>query len=112
LSVSIPTLLALAGTALMALAIFFPFRSPASNRREPLFDESPDPPHWPELVEPSATDCDVVARLDLVDALKSIASPWALDVLHHACEEEEDPAVLAAIDAAIASVSSSQSLVT
>ncbi len=118
MSVSVPTILALAGTALMAIAIFFPFRS--SSERHDAVDERSDQPRWPELVEPSATLCDVAARLDLVDALESIGSPWALDVLRHASEEEPDPVVLAAIDAALAatarssapSASSSQSLVT
>jgi hypothetical protein len=102
-SVSLPILLALAGTVLMAIAIFGPFRAAGSaERAEP--ERAPAGPHWPELVEPSATMCDVHARLDLVDALASIASPWALDVLHHAHDEEPDPAVRTAIDAALAAV--------
>ena len=95
--VSIPTVLAVAGTVLMAVAIFVPFRA--------------RPPRWPELVEPSATRCDVRARLDLVDALASLRSPWALGVLHQAGAEETDATVRAAIAAALAS-SSIQSFVT
>ncbi len=103
MSVSLPILLALAGTVLMAIAIFGPFRAGPAERAEPDASErDPAVPHWPELVEPSATMCDVDARLDLIDALASLASPWALDVLHHAHDEEPDPAVRAAIDAALA----------
>ena len=114
--VSVPTLLALAGTALMAVAIFAPIRP--SERRETSFDPNDAYPHWPELVEPSASYCDAAARLDIVDALGSIGSPWALDVLRRAKGEESDPKVLAAIDAVLTSglpdysASSSQSLVT
>ncbi len=99
---SVPILLAVAGTGLMAVAIFVPFRS---QHRDAIAEED-EPPHamprWPQLVEPSATACDVGARLDLVDALASIRSPWALDVLHSAGDEETDPDVRAAIASALA----------
>ncbi len=94
---SVPILLALAGTALMAVAIFVPFRAARSGRA----GTDDDAPHWPELVEPSATLCDVSARLDLVDALASLGSPWAMNVLHHAREDETDPEVRAAITSAL-----------
>ncbi len=101
MSASVPVLLALAGTALMAVAIFVPLRSPGNA---PAIEAAPvdAAPHWPELVEPSATACDVGARLDLVDALASIRSPWALGVLHRAGDEETDPTVRAAIASALA----------
>ncbi len=105
---SVPTLLALAGTALMAVAIFVPFRS---SRGDITVAEPERRPHWPELVEPTATACDVSARLDLVDALASIDSPWAVAILDHARVDETDPAVSSAIAAALAA-SSCQSLVT
>jgi len=100
---SVPIVLAFAGTALMAVAIFVPFRSRAAagDGEEDEAVEVPDGPSWPELVEPSATGCDVVARLDLVDALASIGSPWALGVLYRAREEETDPIVQAAIRLAL-----------
>jgi hypothetical protein len=96
---SVPTLLALAGTALMAVAIFMPFRVPAVPNDADV--KTAVPPRWPELVEPSATGCDARARLDLVDALASIHSAWALGVLHRANEDETDPAVRAAIASAL-----------
>ncbi len=96
---SIPVMLALAGTALMAIAIFVPFRSAARAGAVVPADVSP---RWPELVEPSAAACDVGARLDLVDALASIRSPWAIGVLHRADDEETDPDVRAAIASALA----------
>ncbi len=97
---SLPILLALAGTALMAIAIFGPFRSAAADTSDDAL------PRWPELVVASATECDVPARLDLVDALASLGSTWAIDVLHHARSDETDPAVQAAIDSALEPVAS------
>ncbi len=110
---SVPTLLALAGTALMAVAIFVPFRSNGAPdefvERETDGDDVNGAvdasahlaPRWPALVEPSAVACDVPARLDLVDALASIRSAWALGVLRHAREDESDPRVCAAIESAL-----------
>ncbi len=93
----------------MAVAIFVPFRtSPPEPDAGPVVEplalavDAPLLPRWPELVEPSATACDANARLDLVDALASIASPWALDVLDRASGDETDPAVRAAIVSALA----------
>ncbi len=88
----------------MAVAIFVPFRS--SRAPEPATDEdvvasAPAVPRWPELVEPSATSCDVRARLDLVDALASIHSAWAVGVLRRANDDETDPEVRAAIARAL-----------
>ena len=102
---SVPTLLALAGTALMAVAIFVPIRSAIGDRKLTKVADRADRPHWPELVEPSAAYCDVAARLDLVDALASIASPWAAGVLRAASDEETDPSVRAAIDSALSASS-------
>ena len=102
MSISVPILLALAGTALMAIAIFVPFRSSTSQRATVAAGEGVAVPDWPQLVEPTATACDARARLDLVDALASIGSPWALGVLHRASEEETDANVLAAIVSALA----------
>ena len=103
MSISVPILLALAGTALMAIAIFVPFRS--STRYGAAGFAAGDgvtAPDWPQLVEPTATACDVHARLDLVDALASIGSPWALGVLLRASEDETNPDVRAAIASALA----------
>jgi hypothetical protein len=87
----------------MAVAIFYPFRSSMLDRHETHLDPNDAYPHWPELVEPSAHYCDAAARLDLVDALATLRSPWALDVLHKAGAEESDPRVCAAIAAALGS---------
>ncbi len=102
---SVPTLLALAGTALMAVAIFVPIRSAIGDRKLTKVADRADRPHWPELVEPSAAYCDAAARVDLVDALASIGSPWAENVLRQASGEETDPLVLAAIESALSASS-------
>jgi hypothetical protein len=87
----------------MAIAIFVPIRASLAGHGAP-HAETPAGPPWPELVEPSATACDAHARLDLVDALASLRSPWAMGVLVRARDQETDPAVAAAIDAAISAV--------
>jgi hypothetical protein len=112
MSTGIPTALALAGTALMAAAIFGPFRHTAMDavgERSPVVAAHDEAVHWPALVQPSAAACDVPARIELADALGALQSPWAATILHQALETERDPAVREAIAAAL---SSSQSLVT
>jgi hypothetical protein len=111
---SVPTALALAGTALMAIAIFGPFRRPVRDPAPSAPVVVPAPPpatavQWPALVEASATACDVPARIDLAEALGALRSPWSESVLRQAQGSEPDPAVRAAIEAAL---SSTQSLVT
>ncbi len=115
MNATVPAALALAGTALMALALFGPFRR---STAEPVEAAAPAPPAvvpaaasaaWPALVEPSAAACDPQARIDLADALGALRSPWSESILRHAHDSEADPAVRAAIAAAL---SSSQSLVT
>jgi hypothetical protein len=101
--VSIPILLAVSGTVLMALAIFIPIRkSLAASLAVDVVADADALPAWPELVEPSATACDATARLDLVDALASLRSAWAIDVLTRAQDLETDPTVRAAIATALA----------
>lgn len=114
MNASVPTALALAGTALMALAIFGPFRRPVHDRApdavQPVPASQPAPAvQWPALVEATATACDVPARIDLADALGALRSPWSESVLRQAHDSEPDPAVRAAIETAL---SSTQSLVT
>jgi hypothetical protein len=106
----VPEMLVVAGTALMALAIFGPFRKPI----EPAESERPaEPPigrePWPALVAATALSCDAPARIDLAEALGSLRSAWAETILQAAYETETDPAVRSAIASAL---SSSQSLVT
>ena len=111
MNAGVPTALALAGTALMAVAIFGPFRRPALDAHDsaPEPEPAPSTAGWPALVEASAVDCDVPARIDLADALGALRSPWSESVLRQAHVSESDPAVRAAIEAAL---SSTQSLVT
>jgi hypothetical protein len=109
---TVPTALAVAGTALMAVAIFGPFHRSAKDDADetasvtaPRSGAAP----WPELVEPSAGACDVAARIDLAEGLGALQSPWSESILRQALATESDPGVRLAIAAAL---SSSQSLVT
>jgi HEAT repeat protein len=107
---TVPTALAVAGTALMAVAFFGPFRRSVPDADEPATDAAQTATvQWPALVESSAVACDAQARIDLVDALGALQSEWAETILRKAYEGEPDPSVRAAIAAAL---SSSQSLVT
>lgn len=101
MNASLPTAFALAGTALMGVAIFSPLRR--SGR-----DAVVEPVGWPALVGVTDATCDAPARIDLVEALGALRSAWAVTVLRAAYESERDPAVRAAI---VSALSSSQSLV-
>jgi hypothetical protein len=103
----LPALLALLGTALLALAIFAP---PAEQR--PLVVSYAPPvteraverrtePAWPRAIDARAAACDASARLALVDALAAVRAPWAEAILTRALDEEHDAAVRAAIDEAL-----------
>jgi hypothetical protein len=107
----VPGALAVAGTALMAVAFFGPFRRNANDVDETSTDGATHAVTvlWPALVEPSAVACDVPARIDLADALGALQSEWSETILRKAYEIEPDGEVRAAISAAL---SSSQSLVT
>ena len=130
MTLQIPTLLALLGTALMAIVIFAPRRQavtatatlsfapplapppverwmppPAEDDAfgaEPVPEAAPLHVGWPELVDPTAAAATPDTRLRLAEALGAVRSPWALAVLEHARGEEPEPAVRAAIDAALA----------
>jgi hypothetical protein len=112
----LPTVLAVAGTALMAVAIFGPFRKPVDPEDVGAAvpggaaDGEPGIAQWPALVEATAIACDAHARIDLADALGALQSSWAEAILRQAYETESDPAVRSAIASALSS--SSQSLVT
>jgi len=108
----VPAALAVAGTALMALAVFGPFPrsgNGATNPSSPTMVPDDGGAPWPALVEASAAACDVPARIDLADALGALGSRWSESILRQALETEPDPTVRSAIAAAL---SSSQSLVT
>ncbi len=111
MSAGLPAALAVAGTALMALAIFGPFHRTGNCAADlpSMRSGSNGSAHWPALVEASAAGCDVPARIDLADALGALGSTWAESILRQALETEAEPAVRSAIAAAL---SSSQSLVT
>jgi hypothetical protein len=109
---TVPTALAVAGTALMAVAIFGPFHRSSKDDADPTVSgsaarDATSP--WPALVEASAAGCDVPARIDLAEALGALQSAWSESILRQALESESDPGVRSAISAAL---SSSQSLVT
>jgi hypothetical protein len=110
MNAGVPMALTVAGTALMAVAIFGPFRKPIDLDDEPAAATPVAPiQHWPALVEATAIACDAAARIDLADALGALRSAWAESILRQAYETEPDPAVRSAIASAL---SSSQSLVT
>jgi hypothetical protein len=109
---TVPTALAVAGTALMAVAIFGPFHRSSKDeagQNVPESAASNGTSPWPSLLEASAGECDVPARIDLAEALGALQSAWSESILRQALETESDPGVRLAIAAAL---SSSQSLVT
>ena len=120
-TIALPVLLALAGTALLTVALFAPRRQRAAvpvsfapgpaERWTPPLDEpwgfavlsEPQaaatlPPQWPALVDPRAANADAATRCALVDALRAVATPWAEAILDRARTEESDPAVLQLLD--------------
>jgi HEAT repeat protein len=116
---TVPAALAVAGTALMAVAVFAPFLRPAlaAGDEGPAAETNGGSVLWPALVETSAVKCDVAARIDLAEALGALQSAWSETILRKAYETEPDPGVRSAIAAALRAAgdtlfSSSQSLVT
>ena len=103
----LPALLAVIGTALLAIAIFAPpaparpvavaFAAPVNERAV----ERRAEPTWPLAVDPRAAACDGDARLALADALASVRAPWAEAILASALENEHDDAVRAVIGDAL-----------
>lgn len=103
--------LAFAGTGLTAFAVFAPAR-----RIEPVVSFAPpaDPvafepspverwtapaaPDWPALVDPSAGGSTAPVRLALIEALATLATPWADALLERARDDESDPEVRAAAE--------------
>jgi hypothetical protein len=106
---AVPAALAVAGTALMAVAIFGPFRRTSADSDDASSSHAGANASWPALVEASATACDVPARIDLAEALGALHSEWAESILKQAYETEPDAGVRSAISTAL---SSNQSLVT
>ena len=126
LTVQMPLLLALLGTALMAVAIFVPARASAAvtvsyappvvapstyrHREEPRFidDDSGEAtasahaPDWPTLIDARAAGCDAAARVALADALGAVRADWARRILERALDDEDVHAVREAVLAALA----------
>jgi hypothetical protein len=119
LTMHIPMLLALLGTALTAVVIFAPSRVPAPATMSfspppapPAFERwEPHPPEpatasvdaaaWPGLIDRRASGCDAAARRGLVEALASVRTPWSDAILSAALDDEPDPSVRAAVAAAL-----------
>lgn len=101
MSTVVPAAFAVAGTALMAMAFFGPFRRTveAGERRATRAPVATAP--WTALVEASATACDAPARIDLAEALGALQSSWAETILRTAFETEPDPDVRSAIATAL-----------
>jgi hypothetical protein len=116
----IPAALAFIGTGLTAIAVFAPSRTRAATvsfappleppplerwapEPRPANPEPPQPqaPGWPASVDSRADGSDVAVRLALIDALAALATPWADAILCRALNEEPDPQVRAAADAAM-----------
>jgi hypothetical protein len=115
LTLQIPMLLALLGTALMAVVIFAPSRVPALATASfapppapPAIDSwqppvhEPAAPAWPNLIDHRAANCDAAARLGLVEALAAVRTPWSEAILLRALDDEPDSAVRFAAVAALA----------
>jgi hypothetical protein len=110
---SLATLFALAGAVLMALAIFAPRRAVAEATAriaalpvagQPAPAAARAEPSWTRMIDPAAAGYSVAARREIAAALAMLGTPWASAVLHHALEDETDPAVLLVIARASAEV--------
>jgi hypothetical protein len=129
MTLDIPSLLALLGTALMAVAIFAPKKLPArpavsfapplgvppvERWAPPLADDplataqppgdeivAPAQARWPALLDARSDACDVDARLALVDALARLGTAWSEAILTCAQEDEPDETVREAIRTAL-----------
>lgn len=61
----------------------------------------PQAPEWPELVDPDLRDAAEDLRLDIIERLSILGTPWSREILERARNEERDPSILAAIDRAL-----------
>jgi hypothetical protein len=64
---------------------------------------------WPRLVDDALANADRGLRLDMIERLSLIGSNWSRDVLARAKAEERDPAILSAIESALAVMASCES---
>jgi hypothetical protein len=107
MSLTIPQLLVMLGTALLAVALFAPRmridpKLPAVAVVAAVLEKiaAPQaaslPVAWPELVDVHAAHLDDGARRALLEALVAIGEPWCVPILRAARAEERD-AVLATL---------------
>jgi hypothetical protein len=123
MTLQLPTLLALLGAALMAVAIFVPqkpvtkiaARPPAvvvhnaiSTWMEPPLSPpagllaTVKPISWPTLLDSRATDCDIDARREIAQALGALGEHWCAGIIARALDEETDADVRLALSQAAA----------
>ncbi len=103
MSTGFATLLVLIGAALAAVAIFAPHRlPPPSPAVSALLHPLECPAAWTACIDPGFATCDALARIELVNALAALATPWATATLHSALAEDGDTHVRAAAATALA----------
>ena len=76
----------------------------SSSMMRSLREEPPAKPaanSWTRLVDDSLAAPDVPLRLDIVERLSIVDSPWSRDILERARAQESDPNVRSAIDLAL-----------
>lgn len=56
---------------------------------------------WPQLVDDGLAGADKPLRADMIDRLSIVDSEWSRRVLQRARDEERDPELVTAIDAAL-----------
>ena len=97
MSAQLATLLALVGAALAAVAIFAPHRlPPPSPAVSALLLPVEREPVWTHCIDPGFAGCDALGRIELVDALAALATPWAIAALRAALTDDGDARVRAA----------------
>ena len=61
----------------------------------------PSSAHWTQLVDESLTDADAQLRLDIIERLAIVNTPWSRDILERASKQERDANVRTAIETAL-----------
>lgn len=113
MSAQLATLLALVGAALAAVAVFAPHRLPApSPAVSALLHPPAHEPEWVRALDAGAVGTDARARVELVEALGALASPWAQALLCEARDADPDGSVRAAAVAALAQLTAGEAFST
>jgi hypothetical protein len=100
-SVALPVLLALTGSALAAVAVLAPRElPPPALPLSPLIVPA-DGARWPASIDETFAGAEGPTRAALATALGALATPWARTLLAQALAEESDPAVRAALTGAM-----------